>query len=94
MICQFTVRVGANKNKRAPCNHKHCGTCERQSLPKRSSDFWVCCHCGELNPYNHKERSAAVIERIRRRTIHIDERYSECLWVVPDSVDFSDDTIE
>jgi len=31
------------------CRHRYCSACEQCSIPKQSSDFWICHRCGELN---------------------------------------------
>ena len=31
------------------CRHRYCGACEQCSIPKQSSDYWICHRCGELN---------------------------------------------
>jgi len=32
------------------CRHRYCGDCEKCSVAKQSSDYWICHRCGELNP--------------------------------------------
>lgn len=32
------------------CHHSHCSACEKCSVTRRSSDYWICHRCGELNP--------------------------------------------
>ena len=31
------------------CRHHYCSDCEQCSVPKQSSDYWICHRCGELN---------------------------------------------
>jgi hypothetical protein len=31
------------------CRHRYCSDCEQCSVPKQSSDYWICHRCGELN---------------------------------------------
>ena len=32
------------------CHHSHCSACEKCSVTRRYSDYWICHRCGELSP--------------------------------------------
>jgi hypothetical protein len=31
------------------CRHRYCSDCDKCSVAKQSSDYWICHRCGELN---------------------------------------------
>ena len=41
--------AGIGSAECACCRHRHCGDCEKCSLVKQYSDYWICHCCGELN---------------------------------------------
>jgi hypothetical protein len=45
------------------CRHRKCSECERHSLPERSSPWFVCCRCRELNRRKApEERQVSEVE--------------------------------
>ncbi len=58
MICKNYIYGDGNEISKGQCGHKFCKSCKNHSMPKRTSDFWVCCRakCHGLNPYDAAER--------------------------------------
>ena len=52
-----------NSIRCARCRREKCERCERLSLPARTSPFWICCACRELN------RRAAVAPPLLMREV-------------------------
>ena len=43
------IGKGRDYTRSADCRREKCGKCELLSLPARTSPFWICCACRELN---------------------------------------------
>lgn len=82
MTCTNLHSVGmTNQKLRRKCGHEFCVLCRQRSLPERSSDFWVCCRCNNLNLYNPQKHKADCRARQRRHWgLELDETFIECSW--------------
>jgi len=68
-VCKHRGIGAAYAERKKP--HAICDECRELSVDKGHSDFWLCCQCLSLVPYDRAKRRAAVQEenRLKRATV-------------------------